>query len=209
MLSVAPILSLDSSHSTPDPESSFQEKLGRLQAITGVSKGPPQSRESLFWQHAQAPVLRGTLTEVSGPWGSGKTEAVLQFLGNHAKALGRMAWIEDRFTAYPNGFLQSGVDLSRILFIEGGKQTLWAAHQVLRSQIFGAVILFMQESTLSTREPSIELRRLQLSAEQSHACVFLLTTQPRPAGVNWPLALQLQMNPRTRKPETLKRSLVS
>ncbi|NDD91673.1 hypothetical protein EBZ37_06275 [bacterium] len=201
MFSVAPILS---------PESAdFMAKLEKLRSITGVLKNLPPMRESLFWEQASTSVPRGALTEISGPLGSGKTEAVLKFLAEHQSILGRIAWIEDRFTGYPSGFLQHGVELSRLLFIEGGTESLWATHQVLRSQIFGAVILFVRESTLSASEPRVELRRLQLSAEQSHTCVFLLTHQARPQGASWPLALQLQANPETRRLEILKQKKTS
>ena len=208
MFSVAPILSLSSnalsSPESPSSSSILTTRLEKLRSISGVLKNLPPAREALFWEKADALVPRGALTEISGPIGSGKTEAVLNFLAEHQQSLGRVAWIEDRFTAYPTGFLQQGVDLSRLLFIEGGNESVWAAHQVLRSQVFGAVVLFVRESTLSASEPRIELRRLQLSAEQSNACVFLLTHQPRPQGASWPLALQLQADPQSRRLKILK-----
>ena len=201
MFSVAPILSMDQA---ADDSTALERRLERLRSISGVLKSPPPSRDALLWEHAEVSVPRGALTEVSGPYGSGKTEALLKFIAAHQQALGRVAWIEDRFTAYPTGFLQQGVDLSRLLFIEGGAESIWAAHQVLRSQIFGAVVIFVREATLSASEPRVELRRLQLSAEQSNACVFLLTHQPRPQGASWPLALQLRANPDTRRLDVLK-----
>jgi hypothetical protein len=103
-------------------------------------------------------------------------------------AAGRVAWIEDCFTANPRGFAEHGVDLGRLLFIEGGKDSLWATHQVLRSQLFGAVVLWVRESLLSVAEPSVELRKLQLSAEQ--------------AGV----PLQIAMDPGTRTARVLEKS---
>lgn len=213
MFSVAPILSLDASSQATgisptglaaDGPAALSAKLEKLRSISGVLPCPPPSREALSWEQADVSVPRGALTEVSGPFGSGKTEAVVKFIARHQESLGRVAWIEDRFTAYPTGFLQHGVDLSRMLFIEGGAESIWAAHQVLRSQVFGSVILFVRESTLSASEPRVELRRLQLSAEQSNACVFLLTHQPRPQGASWPLALQLQANANTRRLDVLK-----
>jgi len=200
MFSVAPILSLEA----PFGSEAFEKKLEKLKSISGILKSSPPARDALPWTEAGTAVPRGALTEVSGPAGSGKTEAVLKFLAAHTAPLGRVAWIEDRFTAFPTGFSQHGVDLSRLLFIEGGKDSIWAAHQILRSQIFGALILFVRESTLSASQPQIELRRLQLSAEQSHAAVILLTHQPRPQGASWPISLQLRMDARTRKMEILK-----
>ncbi len=118
----------------------------------------------------------------------------------------RVAWIEDAFTANPRGFAEHGADLSQFLFVEGGKDALWATHQVLRSQLFGAVVLWVRESVLSATKPSVELRKLQLSAEQAGAPLLLLCSQPRPTGVNWPVSLQMNMDPRTRRPRILQQS---
>lgn len=200
MFSVAPILSTEVN---ADGSATLTRKLEKLRSISGILPCPPPSRDALFWEQAERAVPRGAITEISGPFGSGKTEAVVHFIAKHQETLGRVAWIEDRFTAYPTGFLQHGVQLSRMLFIEGGTESLWAAHQVLRSQLFGAVVLFVRDSILSVHQPRVELRKLQLSAEQSNACMFLLTHQPRPQGASWPLAMQLQANPNTRRIEGL------
>lgn len=118
----------------------------------------------------------------------------------------RVGWIEDTFTANPRGFAEQGVDLRQFLFIEGGKDSLWAAHQLLRSRLFDFVVLWVRESILSVEEPSVELRKLQLSAEQAGTPVLLLSSHPRPTGVNWPVALQIAMNPQTRLAEVLQLS---
>jgi len=116
----------------------------------------------------------------------------------------KIGWIEDTFTANPRGFAEEGVDLRQFLFIEGGKDSLWAAHQLLRSRLFDIVVLWVRESILSVQEPSVELRKLQLSAEQAGTPVLLLSSQPRPTGVNWPVAVQISMNPQTRQAELLQ-----
>ena len=108
MFSVAPILSMDQ---PADGSATLGHRLEKLRSISGVLKSPPPSRGALPWKQATVPVPRGALTEVSGPTGSGKTEALLKFIATHQHELGRVAWIEDRFTAYPTGFLQHGIDL--------------------------------------------------------------------------------------------------
>ena len=191
-LSIAPILK--------------PEQLERLRNIPGILKQAPKSSH-LEFEGIRIP--RGAITENSGPAGSGKTEWTLRFIqqnfDQHSKherigsvETARVCWIEDVFTANPRGFTEHGLDLSRFLFVEGGRDSLWATHQVLRSQLFDAVVLWVRESVLSVSEPSVELRKLQLSAEQAGVPLLLLSPQPRPTGVNWPVALQITMDPHSR-----------
>ena len=114
--------------------------------------------------------------------GSGKTELLLAFLAEHPEL--RAAWIEDHFTIYPCALPQQGVQLDRILFVTGLSDSLWAAHQALRSQLFGVVILS------ALLKGKTDLRRLQLSAEQANASVVLLTETPTVQGA-WPISLQI------------------
>jgi len=126
----------------------------------------------------------GTLTELSGAAGSGKTELLLKFLARHPEL--RIAWIESPFTLYPCAVIQTGVTLDRILFAEARDTTeaLWIAHQALRSQLFGVLVLATQIET------EIELRRLQLDAEKAQTLVFLLTLNAKQEGT-WPITVQL------------------
>ena len=199
-LSIAPILK--------------PEQLERLRNIPGILKQAPDSPHPEF-EGIRIP--RGAITEISGPAGSGKTEWTLRFIqqnfDQHSKherigsvETARVCWIEDVFTANPRGFTEHGLDLSRFLFVEGGRDSLWATHQVLRSQLFDAVVLWVRESVLSVNEPSVELRKLQLSAEQAGVPLLLLSPQPRPTGVNWPVALQIAMDPNTRTAKVLEKS---
>ena len=128
-------------------------------------------------------IPRGALCEVSGSHGGGKSELVLRFLAENPKV--RAAWIEEEFTIYPCAFFRFGVDLSRVLFSEAGAETLWAAHQILRSQLFGAVILTAPAAS------ELDLRRLQLAAEKAQASVILLAEEPMQEG-SWPIQLQLE-----------------
>jgi hypothetical protein len=127
---------------------------------------------------------QGAISEVCGPWGSGKTEAVLHYLAGRPET--RVAWVEERFTAFPRAFSQTGVGLERVLFVEGAAETLWTTHQLLRSQLFPVVVLGAEVRT------EIELRRLQLDAEKACAALVLLTVKPRSDGA-WAIAARFSV----------------
>jgi hypothetical protein len=135
----------------------------------------------------------GALTEISGSPGSGKTELILKFLS--ANPALRVAWIEEKFSVYPCAFPLNGVELGRVFFVDvskagDSKAVLWAAHQVLQSQVFAVVILSVR---LAERESMIALRRLQLAAEKNRGTVILLGETPT-CGASWPISLQLQVS---------------
>jgi hypothetical protein len=162
---------------------------------------------------------KGKLMEISGALGGGKTEVLLRFLQENPAL--QVAWIEVGADIYPCAFSERGVDLSRVLFVEPAQlsEALWCAQQILKSQIFGAVILSRRETAPAMFIPhttnarprdsrstelrglqsrvekelgEIELRRLQIAAEKSGAMFFLLQEKPMLAG-NWPLYLQLNV----------------
>jgi hypothetical protein len=137
----------------------------------------------------------GALTEISGSSGSGKTELVLKFLSENPEL--RVAWIEERFSVYPCAFPLNRVDLSRVFFVDpsragsvDSKTVLWAAHQVLQSQVFAVVVLSVE---LAERDSMIVLRRLQLAAEKNRGTVILLSEEST-RGASWPISLQLQVS---------------
>ncbi|OFZ19682.1 MAG: hypothetical protein A2X94_16630 [Bdellovibrionales bacterium GWB1_55_8] len=138
---------------------------------------------------------KGALVEVSGVSGAGKTEVILRLLAENAAPQSgiapRIAWIEEASTIYPCAFPQFGIALDRVLFVdcENAKDALWAAHQVIRSQVFGAVILARSGSF---RISETDLRRLQLVAEKNQTAVFLISE--RPMREAWPVSLQLEVS---------------
>ena len=155
-------------------------KLNDLRALIA-----PRKRESFTFTGFQNGIPRGAVTEISGAHGCGKTKLVLQLIAENTRV--HVAWVEDQFTAYPCAFPQLGVQLGRVLFAEAEDQALWTANQMLRSGIFGIVVI-------NTRKlEQIELRRLQLAAEQAHAAVIILSEDPTIEGA-WPITLQLQVN---------------
>lgn len=172
---------------------------------------------------------QGSLVELSGSAGAGKLEALLRFLAENPAL--QVAWVEEGSSTYPCSFPQHGVSLERVLFVnaeerEGESSLLMnSAHAILRSQIFGVLVLLARDSvqqvyprnhhtlahqrgSISTNgafrpEPrrelgEIELRRLQIAAEKSGTTIFILRETPSSANT-WPLTAQLQIS---RAPES-------
>lgn len=124
---------------------------------------------------------RGALVEV---FGKGKREAVVQFLVENAQH--SAAWIEKEFTLFPSALSQREAALEKIFFIEGKKESAWAASAVLRSQLFPIVVY--QAPYGEERE----LRRFQLLAEKSKSTMILLPEKK--LSLAWPIHLSLEMN---------------
>lgn len=122
-------------------------------------------------------ILKGGLSHLDGP---ARTEAVLTLLTEH-KGL-EAAWVEARLTAYPPGFVQRGVDLTCLLFIEAQEHFPWALMELVRSQVFGVV------AVASPLPDAMSLRRLQLAAERAACAVLLAAPLPEAA---WPVRTRL------------------
>jgi hypothetical protein len=163
----------------------------------------------------------GKLIEMQGAQGSGKTETLMAFLQENPSL--QVAWIEVGATIYPCAFSERGVDLSRVLFVEAkdSNEALWCAQQMIKSQIFGAVVLSQLDAAPETqvtphtthltrphdprshglRGPrsqgeqitEIELRRLQIAAEKSKAMIFFLNEKAI-AEDSWPLEVQMKFS---------------
>ncbi len=134
-------------------------------------------REHLPFSQLPAGVPKGAITEISG---LGKTEFVLDFLKEHPQLI--TAWVERKFSAYPFAFAQKGLDLNRVLFVEGEKNLDWCVYQALRTTRIQAVVVYAEDIHLKS------LRRIQLQSEKSQAVTFWLTDAPKEA---WPVALRL------------------
>jgi hypothetical protein len=156
------------------------------QSVTPEREKIPFSMvQAQFGASMQGGLPRGALIEVSGDTGSGKTQVVLKLLAENPSL--RVAWIEKDFTIYPCVFPQSQVELGRVLFVDSCLgDTNWTVHQVLRSQIFGIVVL--ADEIIGKKE----LRRLQLEAERANACVILLSEKPRRENT-WPIHTRLEV----------------
>jgi len=156
----------------------------KLELLRGMLPNIP-ARESLPSSFLPSGIPKSALTEISGSEGGGKTEFILSLLSENLNL--RVAWIEKELTAYPWAFLQCGIELHRVLFVESGAQALWCALQVLRSQLFDVVVV---NAFIDSEK---QLRRLQLESEKVRASVLFLSQEPRRKQM-WPLALQLSVS---------------
>jgi hypothetical protein len=162
--------------------------MDNLRFIKSLSSEPglehafaPKTRERLSFSLYPEGIPRGALTQLLGP---GSTEAMLQLFSEHPGE--KMAWVEQRLTAYPPGFVQKGANLNCLLFVEGGEHFTWALAQLLRSQLFKVVVA---ASPLRGEGVELGLRRLQLAAEQSGSALVLTAECEGPS---WPLRLRLE-----------------
>lgn len=197
-------LSADSLESSPDAPSrtatDLRERLASLRALPGIA--PAHSSRNLLFSLLPTGLPRGSITELSGPDGCGKTEAAIRALAENPETRG--AWIEDTFTVYPCAFPQLGVAMERVLFVESGSEHfLWALHQVLRSQLFEIVVATPPRSQ---EVAEVELRRLQLSSERSRTSLLWIRERPT-LRRSWPIRIQAEI--RRDADETIRAHLVT
>lgn len=111
--------------------------------------------------------------------GAGALTRVLGFLAEHPRL--RVLWVEQNAQAYPPGMAQRDVGfLARTLFCDAGgdsEKVQWTALQGMRSSLFQAVVLRLDEA-LSRRPAELQgrLRRLRLEAERAQAIVWVIVT---------------------------------
>lgn len=153
--------------------------LEELRARLGVFDTHLQ-RESLPFSRFAPGLPRGALVELTGP---GKTTLVAQFLAENSGL--RAAWVESRFSLLPSAFPQRSVDLEKIFFVEGGKNSAWAAATILRAQLFPILVYHAPYGC------ERELRRFQLLSERSSTTMILLGQKPLEARA-WPIKVSLE-----------------
>lgn len=153
--------------------------LQELRARLGAFDRHSPSENRLPYSRLPSGLPRGILVELTGP---GKTESVAQLLAENAGL--RAAWVESRFSLLPSAFLQRQVNLEKIFFVEGGKDSAWAAATILRSQLFPLVIYHAPYGE------ERELRRFQLLAERSATTMLLLGEKPLEQSA-WPIRMSL------------------
>lgn len=166
--------------------SRVQQRIEELKSLIKAHT-PAMQHESLPVSVFPQGIPQAGVTEISGELGMGKTEAVLQLLVENP--LKKVAWIEDQMTVYPPAFAQRGIQLSRLLFVEGGMDVLWTTLQVLKSGLFEVVVISVQGLNFN----ETDLRRLQLASEKAGSAVILLTERPSPQHLSWPFSLQLEV----------------
>jgi hypothetical protein len=138
---------------------------------------PVQPRPRLSFALYPPGLTLGGLIHLDGP---ACTEAVLRLLSEHPTE--QAAWAEARMTAYPPAFVQRGVNLACLLFVETREHFPWAVTELVRSQVFSVV------AVASALPDAMALRRLQLAAERAACCVLLAAPLPEAA---WPVRVRL------------------
>lgn len=131
---------------------------------------------------------RGAITELLAPRpGLGELSLLLPALARASAAGRRVALVAPPARPCAPAWAAAGIALSRLLVVNAGGQALWAAAEILRSQAFGAVLLWA--GAIVDRD----LRRLQLAAEQGEALLFLLRPASQAAAAS-PAALRLHLS---------------
>jgi len=124
------------------------------------------------------PLRAGQIIEVlgEGRWGWCVQLFVQLFKASSSGQAARAAWLSaDGCPLFPMALAQEGIALSSILFLERVPvlQGLDALLPVLRSQLF-EVVMIDQELLPRVRQDA-QIRKVQLTAEDSGAAVFILS----------------------------------
>lgn len=134
----------------------------------------------------------GALTEIlTNLEGIGQLRLVMPALAHLSRIEKWLTWIAPLHIPYAPALAAHGVDLTKVLIVQGTispRVGLWAMEQALRSGACGAVLAW------PTRIDWRELRRLQLAAEigQSWGLIFRSHTSAREAS---PAALRIALTP--------------
>jgi hypothetical protein len=123
------------------------------------------------------PLHAGQLVEVLG---SGRWAFGVRLLREHPDA--HAAWITTgELPVFPVAIEQEGVSLNRILFIERAppEEGLEILLNVLRSRLFEWVLL--EPSLLPKYRQDVQIRKIQLAAEECGSGILLLSGAPTPS----------------------------
>lgn len=131
----------------------------------------------------------GAVTElISRKPGLGELRLLFPALANTGKQGQWVILVDPPWIPYPASLQGHGLLLERLLVVRGGKESLWACEQALRSGRGGAVLAWPEQVSFT------RLRRLQVATESSAKLAFLFRPEsalqePSPA------ALRLQFEP--------------
>ncbi len=155
--------------------------LHQLKSLLAVSN----EKAVLQFKKYQLEIPQGAITCLTG---LGKTEFVLDFLSEQSDF--SVAWIEEKFSFYPQAVAQKNLSAQNFLFLEASDQAIYTALQAIKAQVFQCVVLYKEDLELK------DLRRLQLFSEKSRCVLFWLTQNIQN---KWPIALELkiEMSPDT------------
>lgn len=143
---------------------------------------------------------RGQLSEVHGPLSSGRTGLVVSLLARATGAGALAAWVDAGDGFDPTSAVESGVDLSRLLWLRGTSKlrglpgALSALGTLLGSGLFELLVLDLAGLPAAEirRLPAATWIRLQRALEGSPAVLVMLSdshTATSPGGVSLALTL--------------------
>jgi protein ImuA len=146
---------------------------------------------------------RGTLCEIAGGPGSGKTGLALAAMARAMREEGLAAFVDGRGELYPPAAEARGVDLARLLVVRPPPSdprgpalaALWSAEALLASGAFEVVALELPAADLRRRRaasPEAMARRLVAAAERGGAVGLWLAA---PGGLRVPAAVRLEVVP--------------
>jgi hypothetical protein len=119
----------------------------------------------------------GSLIEISGPEARAQAARILAE-NRHVPA----AWIEQQLHPLPREITEAKLNFDRVLFLNGGKDSAWAATALLSSGHFPLLVFY------APYENEAFLRRLRRLARQFDATVLLLREDPC---FSWTIRVQL------------------
>ncbi len=107
-------------------------------------------------------IPRGALGVIAGEWSSGKTSLALSRVARATSAGERAAIVDSSGWLFPPALDAMGGVLERVLLLRPSpERVVWAGEQLLRSGLFGLVVLLGLKKVDTS-----SLRRLQLAAER-------------------------------------------
>jgi len=134
---------------------------------------------------------RGALTELLlSRQGIGELRLLMPALAQLSEADGWLAWVAPPYVPYAAALAAAGIDLSRLLVAKPPTEAdaWWTAEQALRSGACGSLLAWLRAAD------ERRMRRLQLAAENGHACCVLFR-HARAAHERSPAALRLLLEP--------------
>lgn len=134
----------------------------------------------------------GAITEIlCDQRGIGELELLLPTLAEYARQDQKVVFISPPCIPYAPALMQAGIDPQHLVVIQAQTSTeqLWAADQLLRADVAGAVLCWLDQANLKQRQ----LRKLQLAARISHS-LSLLFRPGHCAAEASPAALRIELS---------------
>ncbi len=137
---------------------------------------------------------RGSLSEIAGPYSSGRTSLALALLASTTRR-GEVASIVDLADAlHPGSADTAGVDLERVLWVRPPalREALRCTERLLEASGFALVLLDVTPSAkIAAKIAKAAWQRLARAAQSSNTALVVLSTQ-RVAGTSAEIALELE-----------------